>query len=147
MSDSKNPNDDYSSLSLTRMELNLNAKDRKVASSHLNWVDKKFGKIKKACREFWIVGKTGFMFGGLVGCCLGLVFGGYEAIRQRSIWPLPLAMLGSGFSFACIFGVSTLIRLEKDSNKTFHFEIVVFNPNTNKYERKVINYFERVPKI
>jgi len=129
------------------MQMNLSSNDRKVANSSVNWLDKKFGKIKKACKEFWVVGKTGFMFGGLVGCCLGLVFGGYESIRQRSIWPLPLAMLGSGFSFACIFGVSTLIRLEKDSNKTFHFVIVVLDPKTNKYERKEINYFERIPKI
>jgi hypothetical protein len=147
MSDSNKQNNDYSSISLTRMQMNLSSNDRKVANSSVNWLDKKFGKIKKACKEFWVVGKTGFMFGGLVGCCLGLVFGGYESIRQRSIWPLPLAMLGSGFSFACIFGVSTLIRLEKDSNKTFHFEIVVLDPKTNKYERKEINYFERIPKI
>ena len=147
MSDSNKQNNDYSSISLTRMQMNLSSNDRKVANSSVNWLDKKFGKIKKACKEFWVVGKTGFMFGGLVGCCLGLVFGGYESIRQRSIWPLPLAMLGSGFSFACIFGVSTLIRLEKDSNKTFHFVIVVLDPKTNKYERKEINYFERIPKI
>jgi len=147
MSDSKNPNDDYSSVSLTRMEMKLTSKDRKIASSGANWIDKKFGKVKKACKEFWVVGKTGFLFGGMVGCCLGLVFGGYESIRQRSIWPLPLAMLGSGFSFACIFGVSTLIRLEKDSNKTFYFEILEFDPITNKYNRKKVNYFEKIPKI
>lgn len=147
MSDSNSQNDDYSSISLTRMKLNLSSKDRRVAGNSVHWVDKKVGKIRKAFKEFWVVGKTGFMFGGMVGCCLGLVFGGYEAARQRSVWPIPLAMLGSGFSFACIFGVSTLIRLEKDSNKSFHFEIVVLNPKTNKYEKKEISYFEKIPKI
>lgn len=144
---SSDSNKNYTSVSPTKLDLNLSSKDRKVEGSNFSWVDKKFGKIKKACKEYWVVGKTGFLFGGLVGCCLGLVFGGYEAVRQRSIWPLPLAMLGSGFSFACIFGVSTLIRLEKESKNTFNFEVIIYDPNSNTYNRKKISYFDKIKKL
>ena len=136
---------EYSSISLTRMDLNLNNKDKKIAGEGVTWVDRKAQKMRKAAHETWLVGKQGFLFGCLVGSCLGLVFGGYESIRSRSIWPLPLAMIGSGATFACIFGISTVIRVEKNTEKEFSFEVLIFDEKTNSFNTKKLNYLQKVP--
>lgn len=146
MSGSKDSKD-YSSISLTRMELNLTAKDKLVAKKNVNWLDRKMTKIKKVGHECIVVGKAGFLMGGAVGCCLGLVFGGIQSVQQRSIWPLPLAMLISSFSFACIFGISQIVRLENDTKNLFTFELVIYDPNEKKYIRKNVNYLHNVNKI
>ncbi len=52
MNGSKDQNEDYTSISLTKMEFKLNKNDKKLASSGINWIDKKLLKLKKASKEF-----------------------------------------------------------------------------------------------
>jgi len=74
------------------------------------WLGRKYLKIKKALGDFWVVGRYGFQLGGMAGLCLGFLVGGYESIRMKSIWPIPIAMIGSGITFGSIFAISTVLR-------------------------------------
>jgi hypothetical protein len=137
---------DYTSISLTRIDLNLNNTDKKVAGEGFNWLDKKLKKIKKLSYESWILAKQGVFFGCIVGSCMGLIFGGYEAIKQRKFILLPLSMLTFSGFFGSIFGISTIIRMEsndRDKDKDFVFEVLEYDGNINGYRYKKFNYLNK----
>jgi hypothetical protein len=105
-----------------------------------NWFKRKYIKIKGAANEFWVVGKYGFQLGGMAGIILGFFVGGFESIRMKSIWPMPLAMLGSGFTFGCIFAISTVLRSDDNNNNSNNelgvknnYEIVYYDQKQGKY--------------
>ena len=52
----------------------------------------------------------GFKMGGLVGSGFGAAVGTYQAIQMRNPAVIPLAMLGTGFTFGCTMGLSAVIR-------------------------------------
>ena len=62
---------------------------------------------------------------------------------MKSLWPLPLAMLGSGFTFGCIFAISTVIRAQdngldyKYTNDTLN--VLYYDKESGKYLRKSIS--------
>jgi hypothetical protein len=99
-----------------------------------SWLGRKYLKMKKAAKEFWVVGKYGFQLGGAAGLILGFLVGGFEALRMKSIWPLPIAMLGSGITFGSIFAISTVLRSDDQQTKV-KFEIVYYDKNLDKYVR------------
>lgn len=107
------------------------------------WLKRKYLKLKKALGDFWVVGRYGFQLGGLAGIILGFFVGGFESIRMKSLWPLPLAMLGSGFTFGCIFAISTVIRAQdnglnyKYTNDSLH--VLYYDKESGKYLRKSIS--------
>ena len=116
-----------------------NTQENKTKSNNPNWIKRKTIKIKKAASDFWIMGKQGFTIGCLAGACLGFFAGGYESIRMRSLWPLPLAMIGSGLTFGCIFAISTVVRAEENNNineNVLKYEIVYFDKNSKCFIRK-----------
>jgi len=71
----------------------------------------------------------------------GFLFGTYESIRVRSILPLPIAVIGSGFTFGCIFAISTVVRTEKDSENELYFEVGSFDKD-GTFVIKRLNYLE-----
>jgi hypothetical protein len=111
------------------------------SKEHPGWLKRKYLKIKKALADFWVVGRYGFQLGGLAGIILGFFVGGFESIRMKSLWPLPLAMLGSGFTFGCIFAISTVIRSQDNLNYKYtnnSLQIVFYDKETGKYLRRNI---------
>ena len=73
-------------------------------------IERKFKRIFGAAGQTSQLFITGFKMGGLVGGVFGGVMGTYQAIQMRSIMVIPLAMLGSGFSFGCCMGLGMAIR-------------------------------------
>lgn len=106
------------------------------------WLGRKYLKIRKAISEFWVVGKFGFQLGGAAGLILGFFVGGFQAIQMKSLWPLPLAMIGSGFTFGCIFSISTLLRSKEggdlsDTPGLFAYA-VYYDDKENKFIRTLV---------
>lgn len=77
-----------------------------------SWFKRKYIKLKNATKEFWVMGKYGFIMGGLAGTLLGTIYGTFEAYRMKSFLPIPLAICGSGFFFGMIFAISSVIRAD-----------------------------------
>lgn len=100
------------------------------------WIKRKSIKIKKAMGEFWVLGKQGFFLGCMAGGALGFLLGGYESFRMRSLWPLPLAMIGSAFSFGCIFAISTVIRSESGKGDELEVKVLYFDRFEGRYKMK-----------
>jgi hypothetical protein len=109
------------------------------------WLKRKYIKIKGALAEFWVVGRYGFQLGGAAGLMLGFLVGGFESIRMKSFWPLPLAMIGSGFTFGCIFAISTMLRTQEEGkyaySRQMQYEMVFYDKESGKYVRKTIPTF------
>ena len=133
---------DYSSISLTRMDLNLNSQDKKIAGQHFNWLDKKLKRMRKLSYESWILAKQGVMFGVIIGSCMGLIFGGFEAVKQRKFVLLPLSMLSFSCFFGGIFGVSTIIRMEGEGEE-LSYDVLVFDENEKCYKYRKLDYFKK----
>ncbi len=106
------------------------------------WLKRKYLKLKKAFADFWVVGRYGFQLGGLAGIILGFFVGGFESVRMKSLWPLPLAMIGSGFTFGCIFAISTVLRSQEILNYKYthdSLQIVYYDQESGKYLRKNVS--------
>ncbi len=105
-----------------------------------SWIGRKCMKIQKALGDFWVVGKYGFQLGGSAGLILGFLVGGFEAMRMKSIWPLPIAMFGSGMTFGSIFAISTVLRADGSTEKT-KMEIVFYDQKEGIYKRREVPLF------
>jgi hypothetical protein len=77
-----------------------------------NWFKRKGKKIQKSLSEFWMLGKTGFMMGGLVGVVMGFLGGCVSAYSSKSLLPIPIAMCASGMFFGSLMGVGACLRSE-----------------------------------
>ncbi len=106
--------DEYKSV-LAHTPTITSVKSKEEGQHRPGWFKRKYLLIKKAAGDFWIVGRYGFQLGGLAGVILGFIFGGYESLRMKSFWPLPIAMLSSGFTFGCIFAISSVLRAKEDN--------------------------------
>jgi len=107
---------------------------------------RKYIRIKDAMKRFWAVGKTGFQLGAYAGGALGFILGAYESFRIKSFLPLPLAIIGTGFSFGFIFAISTVVRSHPNNNenKKYYFETMFYDSSTNSYIQKSIPFHEHV---
>ncbi len=110
----------------------------KEAGPRPGWLKRKYLLIKKAGADFWVVGRYGFQLGGLAGLILGFVFGGYESMRMKSIWPLPIAMISSGFTFGCIFAISTVLRAktEKEEYDYPNYDLIYYDSFRGRWVRE-----------
>ena len=138
---------EYTSISLTRIDLNLTNTDKKVAGESLNWFDRKIKRVKKLSYESWILAKQGVFFGCIVGSCMGLIFGGYEAFKQRKFILLPLSMITFSGFFGSIFGISTIIRMEsldKEKDLILNFEVMEYDENIKGYRHRKFNYMNKM---
>ena len=120
----------------------------KVFKKHFQgWLKRKYIKIKKAIGDFWVVGRYEFELGGLAGLILGFFVGGFESIRMKSLWSLPLAKIGSGFTFVCIFAISTVI-IAQDNKLDYTYtndslQILYYDQESGKYLRKNISLMDK----
>lgn len=73
---------------------------------------RKARKIKKIFGEFWVLGKSGAMMGGLVGGIMGFIGGCVQAYSSKSLIFIPISMLASGFFFASLMAVGSCLRTE-----------------------------------
>jgi hypothetical protein len=133
---SSNQDDDYKTLRASKpkllQEISKTDKNRK------GFLQRKYLKIKKALGDFWVLGGWGFKFGGLVGLTLGAVFGGFESIRMKSIYPMPAAMIGFGLFFGGIFAVSSILKSKdgKFVNQNKYIYHVVFLDKDGVYKHR-----------
>jgi hypothetical protein len=108
------------------------------------WIGRKYLKIKKALFDFWVVGGYGFKLGGAAGLILGFCVGGFESLRMKSFWPLPIAMIGSCITFGSIFAISTVLRSEEDINgEKIIMDIVYYDEIEGKYKKKNISLIQK----
>ena len=108
---------------------------------------RKYNRIKDAFKRFWALGKTGFELGAYAGGALGFCLGTYESIRIKSFLPLPLAIIGTAFSFGFIFAVSTVVRSNPyDNSKEYLLETIYYDTNTNSYKKRLISFNEKYEK-
>jgi hypothetical protein len=138
----------YNSISLIKENQSINYIDlndtNKLACIYgFNWFDKKSKKLKRSLNEFLIVGKSGFLLGGLIGCSIGTIFGGYESFRQKSFWPFPLAIIGSGIIFANFFGIINIMRSEVNNSEDLYYENLIFQEKKGIYEYRKIKFFNK----
>jgi len=73
-------------------------------------IERKFKRIFGAAGQTSSLFVNGFKMGALVGGAFGGVLGTYQAIQMRSFMVIPLAAVGSGFSFGCCMGLGMMIR-------------------------------------
>jgi hypothetical protein len=129
--------DEYKSVLAHTPTINT-VKSKEEGQQRPSWIKRKYLLIKKAAGDFWVVGRYGFQLGGLAGVILGTIFGGYESMRMKSFWPLPIAMFSSGFTFGCIFAISSVLRA-KDNNEGEIFpqyEIIWYDSTKGSWVRK-----------
>lgn len=136
-----NDNNEYKSLTVSAPTI---VKKQTKEGPKPGWLKRKYLKIKGAASDFWVVGRYGFQLGGAAGLLLGFLVGGFESIRMKSFWPLPMAMIGSGFTFGSIFAISSVMRTQ-DENGSMRmnrkYEIVYYDQNLGKYVRKGLSEF------
>jgi hypothetical protein len=109
------------------------------------WLKRKYIKIKTAAGEFWVVGKYGFQLGGIVGLLFGFVLGSIQAVSMKSFWPIPIAMAGSGFTFGCMFAISTVLRSHGENDmktEKLAFQTVYYDEVEGKYKRKIFPLYK-----
>jgi hypothetical protein len=149
MSDKNHTNkeqNDYKPIQTTKptMVLANSQPGDKGAFEKPSWITRKYRKIRKALGEFWVVGRYGFQLGGVAGLILGFFVGGYESVRMKSFWPLPIAMLGSGFTFGCIFAISTVLRSHNiDGENKLLWEVIYYDEKNNKYIKAAYPFNEK----
>eukprot|EP00806_Schmidingerella_arcuata_P006723 Macronucleus_7132.p2 GENE.Macronucleus_7132~~Macronucleus_7132.p2 ORF type:complete len:127 (+),score=14.84 Macronucleus_7132:1-381(+) len=73
-------------------------------------IERKFKRIFGAAGQTSNLFVTGFKMGALVGGGFGAAIGTYQAVKMRNFAVIPLAMVGTGFSFGCTMGLSAMIR-------------------------------------
>ena len=73
-------------------------------------MQRKFKRIFGSGKQTTGLFVQGFKMGGLVGSGFGAAVGTYQAIQMRNPAVIPLAMLGTGFTFGCTMGLSAVIR-------------------------------------
>lgn len=88
-----------------------------VALAKPNFFERKYKKIKKAGKEFWTLGKTGFIYGGIIGSSMGFLVGIVTAYQTKSLIFIPVSMLGSACFFAGIMSVGACLRSEELKGK------------------------------
>jgi hypothetical protein len=103
---------------MSNNEMNENEK-KKVVVKKPSWIRRKYLRLKEAAGNFWVMGKSGFYFGGTAGAVLGSLLGLYESYRMKSFIPLPLAMISGAITFGSIFAISSVIRSENDEEVEF----------------------------
>ena len=84
----------------------------KTEKIKIGWLQRKKRKLKKIFADFWLLGKTGFIMGGIVGCCMGFIGGCVSAYQTKSLLPIPVAMCASGFFFASLMSLGACLRVE-----------------------------------
>ena len=100
------------------------------------FIKRKTKRLKKAFGEFWVVGKTSFLMGGLVGSIMGFLYGCVSAYQTKTLLVIPIAMLSSGFFFASLMTVGAVLRSE--DGKEY---LLLYNPyQTLTYSEKAGKY-------
>lgn len=127
--------DEYKSVEAIKPVIETQASKQKISQNgqRPGWFKRKYLLIKKAIGEQWVVGRYGFQLGGIAGMILGSIFGGYEAYRMKSIWPIPIAMLTSGITFGGIFAISSILRSKEDVDNQIEFEVIYYDSIKRKW--------------
>lgn len=80
------------------------------------FVQRNIIKAKGFAVRSWMLGKYGFKMGACVGSCLGFGVGVVQAIQVRKVWPIPIAMAGSGIVFGTMFAFSSVLKAQPKNN-------------------------------
>lgn len=107
----------------TEKLIKIDLQKEPVEKKKPNWFKRKAKKIQKSLGEFWMLGKTGFLMGGLVGLVMGFLGGCVSAYSSKSLLPIPIAMCASGLFFGSLMGVGACLRSET----------IIYDKNNNPY--------------
>lgn len=77
-----------------------------------NTLAKNYGTIKQFAYRSLYIGSKGFKIGACVGGCLGFGLGCVQAYQMKKMWPIPVAMVGSGMVFGSMFAFSSVLKAE-----------------------------------
>ena len=89
------------------------AKEPEQRPKRPGFIARKSKRLKKALGEFWILGKSGFLMGGIVGGIMGFLGGCVSAYTTKTLLPIPIAMCASGFFFASLMSIGACLRTEE----------------------------------
>ena len=93
---------------LIRSDLENNPNSEKISKPGI--LQRKMKRMRKAFSDFWVVGKTGFMMGSLVGSIMGFLYGSVAAYQSKTLAVIPISMISSGFFFGCLMTVGAVLR-------------------------------------
>lgn len=105
-------------------------------SNKPGFIKRKTKRLKKAFGEFWVVGKTSFLMGGLVGSIMGFLYGCVSAYQTKTLLVIPLAMMSSGFFFASLMTVGAVLRSEDGKEYAlldYPYQTLIYNKQTKNY--------------
>ena len=148
MSKSDNSNDNSRHISKTeqliRSDLAKNPNENVIAKP--GFFKRKGRKIKKLFSEWWVLGKSGFIMGGVVGSIMGFLGGCVSAYQTKSLIMIPVSTLGSAFFFASLMSIGACLRTENNNNIIVFYYAKLnknkFNSN-NKYSIKDVEFYQK----
>ncbi len=112
------------------------AKEPEHKPKRPGFIARKSKRLKKALGEFWILGKSGFLMGGIVGGIMGFLGGCVSAYTTKTLLPIPIAMCASGFFFASLMSIGACLRTEDGEEM-----IILFTPYSKlKYVNETNSY-------
>lgn len=80
------------------------------------FVQRNVMKAKGFAVRSWMIGKYGFKMGACVGSCVGFGVGVVQALKIKNVWPIPMAVVGSGFVFGTMFAFSSVLKASPINN-------------------------------
>lgn len=155
MSESNNSSITDRNLSKTEQLIrsDLAKNQNNIAISKPGFLKRKGRKIKKLFSDWWVLGKTGFVMGGIVGGVMGFLGGCVSAYQTKSLIMIPISMIGSGCFFASLMSIGACLRSDDiDNNKIVFYKGRFKNNNYLKHNNGInynnkysLNNFEIIP--
>jgi len=128
------------------IKLDLEKNKEEVVKQKPNWFKRKGRKLQKIFSEFWFLGKTGFLFGSVVGATMGFIGGCMGAYQSKSLLIIPVSMLGSAFFFGSLMGIGACLRtqdgfikLDENNSKVYVEYCYLIKDFDGKYSKLVTN--------
>ena len=147
MSDSEITKDNSRFISKTeqliRSDLAKNPNEKVLAKP--GFFKRKGRKIKKIFSEWWVLGKSGFIMGGIVGSIMGLLGGCVSAYQTKSLIMIPISTIGSACFFASLMSIGACLRSDDNKNMVvfYYAKLNRHNKSNKKFSLNDIEIYNK----